>query len=75
MRRIPPPLEVVSLVGSAAEDYRWRGVERRFGSIQGVKSNLVLMATDGNLGVFADSNGKLMLGHIQNFSGNNGRRK
>jgi hypothetical protein len=67
--RIPPPHEVASLVGSKVDDFRWHSTERNLGSIRGIKSNLVIIATDGNLGAFVDSSGKLFLGHIQMFSG------
>jgi hypothetical protein len=67
--RIPPPPEVGSLVGSRIESHRWQSTERNLGSIGGIKSNLVIIASDGNLGAFVDSAGKLFLGHVQAFSG------
>ena len=69
MIRVPPPEEVASLVGSKISDYRWHATQRNLGSICGIKSNLVIVATDGNLGAFVDDAGKLFLGHIQMFSG------
>ena len=67
MIRIPPPHEVASLVGSRIEDFRWHSTEQNVGWICGIKSNLVIIASDGNLGAFVDSSGKLFLGHIQAF--------
>lgn len=69
MARIPPPAEVASLVGAKVDDYRWHSTERKFGSIQGIRNNLVLIASDGNLGAFVDRSGRLFLGHVQAFSG------
>jgi hypothetical protein len=69
MMRVPPPLEVASLVGSKVDDYRWHSTKRQLGSIRGVRSNLTLIASDGNLGAFIDASGKLFLGHVQAFSG------
>ena len=66
--RVPPPEEAASLIGSKVDDYRWHSTERNLGSIQGIRNNMVLIATDGNLGCFVDSSGKLFLGHIQMFS-------
>jgi hypothetical protein len=68
MIRVEPPPEVASLIGSKMEDYR-RATERNLGSICGIKSNLMIIATDGNLGTFVDSSGRLFLGHVQGFNG------
>jgi len=62
MTRIPPPHEVASLVGAKVDDYRWHATKRKLGSISGVRSNLTLIASDGNLGAFVDSSGKRFLG-------------
>jgi hypothetical protein len=50
MVRIPPPTEVASLVGRRIENHQWRSTEQNLGSISGVESNLVIVASDGNLG-------------------------
>jgi hypothetical protein len=65
----PPPVEVIDFIGPAASDYQWHGTNRELGGIQGIKDNLVLIASNGSLGVFVDSSGKLFLGHVEFFSG------
>jgi hypothetical protein len=52
---VPPPEEVASPVGSNTDDYKWHATERNLGSIEAIKGNLTILATDGNLGAFVDS--------------------
>lgn len=47
----------------------WKPTERTSGQITGVKGNLVLIATDYNLGLFLTAEGKPLLGHVGWFTG------
>jgi hypothetical protein len=69
MIRNSPSSEAIDFIGQKASDYQWRATERKLGSIAGIKNNVILIASDGNLGVFTDSKGRMFLGHVQMFSG------
>jgi hypothetical protein len=64
----PEPHETYGLV-AAWKLRSWRLTDHNLGQIPGVKGNLTIVATDGNLGVFVDAEGAPYLGHIERSEG------